>query len=219
MKTTFNRLSAPALLKTCALVAGIGMASMQAHAAGDGALYAKPPTANEAAVRLVNVGNSEVNATVGATNLAPVSPGSGGAFEKVQKGDYTAKVGSQSASVKLDGAQYYSLVSTTSGAPQLVKDGPSTNKQKAVIRLQNLSDKPVALKTNSGKDVIATVQPKSSGEFAANPAKAQLALYEGDKKVKDLPEVALERGSATVLFVTGSGGNLAPLWVKQPASE
>ena len=42
--------------------------------------------------------------------------------------------------------------------------------------------------------------------------------FEGDKKVGDLKPVALERGEAAVLYVTGSGSSLSPVWVKRPAS-
>ena len=48
--------------------------------------------------------------------------------------------------------------------------------------------------------------------------KVSFALYDGDKKVSDLKPVALERGEAAVLYVTGNGSNLSPVWVKRPVS-
>ena len=48
--------------------------------------------------------------------------------------------------------------------------------------------------------------------------KVSFALFEGDKKVSDLKPVALERGEAAVLYVTGSGSNVSPTWVKRPVS-
>ncbi|MNW05846.1 hypothetical protein D3C71_2021580 [compost metagenome] len=48
--------------------------------------------------------------------------------------------------------------------------------------------------------------------------KVSLALYDGDTKVSDLKPVALERGEAAVLYVTGTGSSLSPVWVKRPVS-
>ncbi|MNC70719.1 Alginate O-acetyl transferase AlgF [compost metagenome] len=66
--------------------------------------------------------------------------------------------------------------------------------------------------------MVKPVAAKARGEREINPVKVSLALYEGDKKVSDLKPVALERGEAAVLYVTGSGSNLSPVWVKRPVS-
>jgi alginate O-acetyltransferase complex protein AlgF len=85
--------------------------------------------------------------------------------------------------------------------------------------VQNLSDQALTLKTADGKtEVVKPVAAKARGEREINPVKVSLALYEGDKKVSDLKPVALERGEAAVLYVTGSGSNLSPVWVKRPVS-
>ena len=91
--------------------------------------------------------------------------------------------------------------------------------QKSLVRVQNLSDKSLTLKTADGKtDVVPNVAAKGRGEREINPVKVSLALYEGDKKVGDVKPVALERGEAAVLYVTGNGSNLSPVWVKRPVS-
>ncbi|MCO2341850.1 hypothetical protein FA363_21990, partial [Pseudomonas aeruginosa] len=46
--------------------------------------------------------------------------------------------------------------------------------------------------------------------------KVNLALFDGSKKVSDLKPVTLARGEVVCLYVTGSGGKLAPVWVKRP---
>ena len=85
--------------------------------------------------------------------------------------------------------------------------------------MQNLTDKALTLKTADGKtEVVKTVAAKGRGEREINPVKVSFALYDGDKKVSDLKPVALERGEAAVLYITGSGSNLAPTWVKRPVS-
>jgi alginate O-acetyltransferase complex protein AlgF len=121
--------------------------------------------------------------------------------------------------VKLAADHYYTLVNNASGQPQLIEEPPFKNKQKALVRVQNLSDKPLTLKTADGKtEVIPTVAAKGRGEREINPVKVSLALYEGDKKVGDVKPVAMERGEAAVLYVTGSGSSLSPVWVKRPVS-
>ena len=67
-------------------------------------------------------------------------------------------------------------------------------------------------------EVVKTVAAKGTGEREINPVKVSLALYDGDKKVTDVKPVALERGEAAVLYITGSGNSLSPVWVKRPAS-
>jgi len=106
-----------------------------------------------------------------------------------------------------------------SGQPQLIEEPPFKNKQKSLVRVQNLSDKALTLKTADGKtDVVKSVAAKGRGEREINPVKVSLALYDGDKKVGDVKPVALERGEAAVLYVTGSGSSLSPVWVKRPVS-
>ncbi|MGZ7455502.1 alginate O-acetyltransferase AlgF [Pseudomonas sp. Ma2-10] len=207
------------LAKTFALVAGMSVLSMQAFAGGDSALYGPTAPKGSSFVRVYNAGNAEVSATVGTTNLADVAPLSSTDFSFMPGGDYSAKVGSQSLAVKLAGDHYYTLVNNASGAPQLIEEPPFKNKQKSLVRVQNLSDKALALKTADGKtEVIPTVAAKGRGEREINPVKVSLALYDGDKKVGDVKPVALERGEAAVLYVTGTGSNLAPVWVKRPVS-
>jgi alginate O-acetyltransferase complex protein AlgF len=207
------------LAKTFALAATFSVLSMNAFAGGDSALYGPTAPKGSSFVRVYNAGNAEVSATVGTTNLAEVAPLSSTDFSFMPGGDYSAKVGSQTLPVKLAGDHYYTLVNNASGVPQLIEEPPFKNKQKSLVRVQNLSDKALTLKTADGKtEVVPTVAAKGRGEREINPVKVSLALYDGDKKVGDVKPVALERGEAAVLYVTGTGSSLAPVWVKRPVS-
>ncbi|MDI3354084.1 alginate O-acetyltransferase AlgF [Pseudomonas sp. UYIF39] len=207
------------LAKTFALAATFSVLSMNAFAGGDSALYGPTAPKGSSFVRVYNAGNAEVSAAVGTTNLAEVAPLSSTDFSFMPGGDYSAKVGSQTLPVKLAGDHYYTLVNNASGAPQLIEEPPFKNKQKSLVRVQNLSDKALTLKTADGKtEVVPTVAAKGRGEREINPVKVSLALYDGDKKVGDVKPVALERGEAAVLYVTGTGSSLAPVWVKRPVS-
>ncbi|GAB7527767.1 alginate O-acetyltransferase AlgF [Pseudomonas sp. 3A(2025)] len=221
-RSTSDRLrSRNRLLKSCALTLGLSMGlgavSLPAMAAGDAALYGPVAPKGSTFVRVYNASNSEISASVGNTSLNDVAPLGSTAFSFLPQGDYTAKLGSQSLPVKLAGDHYYTLVNHATGKPQLVEESPFKNKQKSLVRIQNLSDQALSLKTADGKtDVIKAVAAKGTGEREINPVKVSLALYSGDTKVSDIKPVALERGEAAVLYVTGSGSNLSPVWVKPP---
>ncbi|MFP3923246.1 alginate O-acetyltransferase AlgF [Pseudomonas sp. W5-36] len=205
------------LLKTCVLAASLGFVSLSAFAGGDAALYGPTAPKGSTFVRVYNASSSEISASVGNTSLNEIGPLASSDFGFMPQGDYTAKVGSQSLPVKLASDHYYTIVNNTSGAPQLVEEPPFKNKQKSLVRVQNLSDKALTLKTADGKtDVVKAVSAKGTGEREINPVKVSFALFDGDKKVADLKPVALERGEAAVLYVTGSGSSLAPVWVKRP---
>ena len=207
------------LLKTCVLAASLGFVSLSAFAGGDAALYGPTAPKGSTFVRVYNASNTEVSASVGNTSLNEIGPLASSDFSFMPQGDYSAKIGSNTLPVKLAGDHYYTIVNNTSGAPQLVEEPPFKNKQKALVRVQNLSDKALTLKTTDGKtNVVETVKAKGTGEREINPVKVSLALYEGDKKVSEVKPVALERGEASVLYVTGSGSALSPVWVKRPTS-
>lgn len=205
------------LLKTCVLAASLGFVSLSAFAGGDAALYGPTAPKGSTFVRVYNASSSEISASVGNTSLNEIGPLASSDFGFMPQGDYTAKVGSQSLPVKLASDHYYTIVNNTSGSPQLVEEPPFKNKQKSLVRVQNLSDKALTLKTADGKtDVVKGVSAKGTGEREINPVKVSFALFDGDKKVADLKPVALERGEAAVLYVTGSGSSLSPVWVKRP---
>ncbi|WP_277590458.1 alginate O-acetyltransferase AlgF [Pseudomonas chlororaphis] len=207
------------LAKAITLAAGMSVLPLPAFAGGDAALYGPTAPKGSSFVRIYNASNQEVSATVGSTSLSDVAPLASSDFSFMPGGDYTAKVGSQSVPVKLAADHYYTLVNNASGQPQLIEEPPFKNKQKSLVRVQNLSDKALTLKTADGKtDVVQSVAAKGRGEREINPVKVSFALYEGEKKVSDLKPVALERGEAAVLYVTGNGSSLSPVWVKRPVS-
>lgn len=201
----------------CALALGLG--ALHAHA-DEGGLYGPQAPKGSAFVRAYNAGNSELSVTVGNTALNDIAPQGSSDFKFLPAGNYSAQVGSSNLPVKLGADQYYTLASQPGEPPQLVEEHPFKNKQKALIRVQNLSDSKLTLKTADGKTaVVEAVAPDGTGEREINPVKVGLALFDGDRKVSDLKPVTLERGEVVCLYVTGNGGKLAPVWVKRPAES
>ncbi|MFJ4055898.1 MULTISPECIES: alginate O-acetyltransferase AlgF [Pseudomonas] len=207
------------IAKALTLAAGLSLASMQAFAGADAALYGPTAPKGSTFVRLYNAAPAPAAASVGNTQIKQVGAQASSDFSFLPGGDYTAQVAGKSVPVKLAADKYYTLVNNGSGNPQLIEEPPFKNKQKALVRVQNLSDQPLALKTADGKtEVVKPVAAKGRGEREINPVKVNLALFAGDKKVSDVKPVALERGEAAVLYVTGSGSSLSPVWVTRPVS-
>ena len=208
------------IAKALTLAAGLSLASMQAFAGADAALYGPSAPKGSTFVRLYNAASAPAAASVGNTQIKQVGAHASSDFSFLPGGDYTAQVGSKSVPVKLASDKYYTLVNSGTGNPQLIEEPPFKNKQKALVRVQNLSDQQLTLKTADGKtEVVKPVAANGRGEREINPVKVNLALYQGDKKVGDVKPVALERGEAAVLYVTGSGNALSPVWVTRPVAS
>ncbi len=199
----------------CALALGLGALHAEA---GEGGLYGPVAPKGSSFVRAYNAGNSELSVSVGNTALSDIAPLASSDFSFLPPGSYSAQVGSATLPVKLDADRYYTLVNQPGAAPKLVEEPPFANKQKALLRVQNLSDSKLTLKTADGKTpVVEAVAPNGRGEREINPVKVGLALYDGERKVSDLKPVSLARGEVVCLYVTGSAGKLSPVWVKRPA--
>ncbi|AHD16345.1 alginate O-acetyltransferase [Pseudomonas sp. FGI182] len=208
------------IAKALTLAAGLSLASMQAFAGADAALYGPSAPKGSTFVRLYNASGAPAAASVGNTQIKQVGAQASSDFSFLPGGDYTAQVGGKSVPVKLAADKYYTLVNSANGNPQLIEEPPFKNKQKALVRVQNLSDQQLTLKTADGKtEVVKPVAANGRGEREINPVKVNLALYQGDKKVGDVKPVALERGEAAVLYVTGSGNALSPVWVTRPVAS
>lgn len=185
--------------------------------ADEAALYEPSAPPGSAFVRAFNADTINIDVTVGSLNLNDIGTHGSSEFRFLPAGSYNASTGTKTLLVKLDRDQYYTLVQLPGGQLQLREEPPFAGKQKALLRLQNLSDSPLTLKTADGKtDVITQVAVKASGEREINPLKVRLALFAGANKVSDLAPLVLERGELVCLYVTGSGSNLVSTWVKSP---
>ncbi|MBJ9975797.1 alginate O-acetyltransferase AlgF [Pseudomonas sp. S75] len=210
----------PSIAKALTLAAGLSLASLQAFAGADAALYGPSAPKGSTFVRLYNASAAPAAASVGNTQIKQVGAGASSDFSFLPGGDYSAQVGGKSVPVKLAADHYYTLVNGAAGNPQLIEEPPFKNKQKALVRVQNLSDRSLTLKTADGKtEVVKAVAAKARGEREINPVKVNLALFDGNTKVSDVKPVALERGEAAVLYVTGDGSRLSPVWVTRPVAS
>jgi alginate O-acetyltransferase complex protein AlgF len=56
------------------------------------------------------------------------------------------------------------------------------------------------------------VAPNTTTQRPINPLKLNLAVFNGDKKIADVPSVTLERGKSFSLFVGGSESTPILVW-------
>ncbi|HSC85157.1 MAG TPA: alginate O-acetyltransferase AlgF [Pseudomonas sp.] len=204
---------------SCACALALAVGALHAHA-DEGGLYGPQAPKGSTFVRAYNAGSSELSVSVGNTALNDIAPLGSSDFKFLPAGSYSAQVGSSNLPVQLDADHYYTLVNQPGAAPKLVEEPPFKNKQKALVRVQNLSNTKLTLKTADGKTpVVADVAPNGRGEREINPVKVGLALFDGERKVSDLKPVVLERGEVVCLYITGSGGKLSPVWVKRPVES
>src|SRR5690606_27866569 len=131
----------------CALALGFGLLQAQAD---DGALYGPKAPKGSAFLRAYNASNAELDISVGEAQLRQVAPLGSSDFKSLPTGSYQAQVGSSQLPVELEADRYYTLVSLTGETPRLVEEPPFTSRQKALLRVQNLSDSTLSLKTADG---------------------------------------------------------------------
>nr|WP_305956009.1 alginate O-acetyltransferase AlgF [Pseudomonas sp. 2FG] len=204
------------LLTAAALLGSLALTPAQADEA---ALYGPVAPDGSTFIRGYNAGSAAFDLSLGSVRLSDIEPQACSDFEFLPAGSYTATAGGQSLPVQLKADQYYTLVQLPGGALSLVDEPVFKNRQKAMLRLQNLSDSPLTLKTADGKtEVIKPVSAKSRGEREINPVKVRLALFAGDRKISDLNPLVLERGELVSLYVTGTADRLSPVWVKRPVA-
>lgn len=205
------------VLGACALALSVGMLQAQAD---DGALYGPKAPKGSAFVRAYNASSAELDINVGEAQLKQVGPLGSSDFKFLPAGSYQAQVGNAQLPVQLQADRYYTLVSQTGAEPRLVEEPPFTSRQKALLRVQNLSGTTLSLKTSDGKtDVVADVKPDGRGDREINPVKVGLALFDGERKVADLKPVTLARGEVVCLYITDAQGKLSPVWVKRPSDS
>ena len=188
-----------------------------AASADEAALYGPTAPKGSAFVRSYNAGSEQLNLSLGSLSFKDIAAKGSSDFKFLPAGSYSVSGAGQSLPVKLAADQYYTLVRLPTGALSLVDEPAFKNKQKSLLRLQNLSDTPLTLKTADGKtEVIKAVAAKARDEREINPVKVRLALFAGEQKISDLQPLALERGEVVCLYVTGSAGKFSPVWVKRP---
>ena len=184
-----------------------------ASRADDKALYGPDAPPGSAFIRVFNAsGTSEVVPQVGNDALDEVDAWEASEFGFVPAGQHAVRVGGASRTVTLAADRYYTAVADGSSI-HLIENEQFSNRLKALIILYNLTDEELSLKTSDGSvKVIEPVAQDSFGQREVNPARVQLAVYNGVQKLASAPQVNLARGKAFSLFAVGNSDAPRLVW-------
>jgi len=177
-------------------------------------LYAREAPPGSAYVRVFNATPAGgVPVQIGDRSQPPLLPFSAGNYIFLPPGSYPVRVGSQSQSFKLEGDHYYTVSASPTGLTLFDLHGELT-KLKSMISLYNvMPDMTLGLKTADGATpVFESVAPNTTTQRPINPLKLNLAVFNGEKKLADVPPITLERGKSFSLFVGGSEATPILVW-------
>lgn len=186
----------------------VALLSVRVTRAGDGGLYGPAAPPGSAFIRVFNASDADdVDARVGNETIADVRAWNASEFIFLPAGTHALSAAGSQGSLTLAPGRYYTAV-TGSGPVRLLDNENTGNRLKALLILYNLTgDGALSLRTqDGGTTVISDVGRDASGKREVNPAKVQLAVFSGDKKLADAPPVTLARGQAFSLFVVGDAG-------------
>ncbi|MDX3909064.1 MAG: alginate O-acetyltransferase AlgF [Sphingobium sp.] len=197
---THGTLSAAAFGTALTLLAGAAVAQ-------DATLYAPPPPADAAAIRVMTAGGQAPAVLVGSTRFQP-KPGLPSGYRHVKQGQLPVTVGAQKVARPFAAGRYYSIVTGNFGREQFrIFSDPKPSLSKATVVFYNLSSMDqVSLKTADGK---ITLQPNvahgASASREVNPLRVGFAVYQGSRKLGEVPAVQLRRGATLGIFLTQAG--------------
>ena len=196
-------------LLLAALILGFSSA---AHAQ----LYAREAPAGSTFVHVFNgTPTTGVSVQIADRALPPLLPYTATAYIFMPPGERTVQAGGHKQAFTFEGNHYYTVVASATGLKLFEAHEPLT-RLKAMIGLFNLMPTAtLALKTADGATAVFDgVAPNTSTQRTINPLKVDFALFNGDKKVADVPAVPLERGQSFSLFVCGTEATPVLVWNK-----
>lgn len=190
-----------------------GLLTSPARAADEG-VYGPAAPPDAAFIRVFNgTAQGELEARIGDKVITDIGSFNASEFVFLSAGKHTLTVGGASQAVTLKQGRYYTAV-LEGREIRLLENERFTNRLKALVIVYNLVDgSTVALKTADGKAVVDNVGANSFGLREVNAVRANLALFEGDRKLADVKPMNLERGRAFSLFVAGSREQPVTAWV------
>lgn len=194
------------LLMICGVLCGISTSNAGLYPA------AAPP--GSAFIRVFNAttGNG-LAARVGDKTLGNLDAFDGSGFVFLPPGNYPLQAGSHARTVTLAGNHYYTAV-VLPAEIQIFEQDRFDSQLKASISLFNLSSSPVSLRTADGKLTLVPETPvKATGHREVNPARASLAVYQGETKLAEAKPLNFERGISYALFVAGDASAPVVTWL------
>lgn len=156
---------------------------------------------------------AKVSGQVGDKALPDTAALQASSYVFLAPGSTTLKLGGREQALNLQPARCYTAALEAT-AIQVFEQDCFNSQLKSLVSLYNLVDgRALSLKTaDGGTAVIDKVAGNAAGHREVNPLKASLAVYDGASKLGEAKPVALERGKAFSLFVTGDASAPTLVW-------
>ena len=183
--------------KLMVLLTALFVVPSYAYANADAGLYDPLPPEGSAFVRFVSLDEAEGskeaqvnNKTMDHVRFKDVS-----SYYVTPQGPMKTRIGSVQKVFNVEAGNFYTVVLSKNQDLQLFQDEENNNQAKSQIIFYNFSsDSNLSLKTSDGKvEIIPAVPTGQNGAKQINPVKVSMGIYNGDKLVKDLGAVPLER--------------------------
>lgn len=170
------------------------------------ALYAAAPPPGSTFIRVSNgTAVAGVPARIGTQPLPALPAYTASNYVFLSPGPTEVEIGGASQTFDFKADHYYTVAHTADGTKLFELKGFTSQLKSMVVLFNLLPDTTLALKTADGKTtVFADVGPYSAVQREINPLTVKLALFDGDRKLADVPEKSFERGQPSTLVITGS---------------
>lgn len=195
------------IITACAVVA-LGAFAVPALAQDQG-LYDPLPPEGSAFVRFVSESpkNGSKQARANGKGYDYLNFKQVSSYYVLPQGNVKAEIGAAAKDFNVEAGKFYTVVLDEGGVLDVKTDPQNENRAKSHIVFYNLTDKPnISLKTADGKvEIVSPLAAGAVGGKQINPVKVTLAVFDGDKKLKDLGSVSLERGSSYSAMAMNDG--------------
>ncbi len=189
------------------------LAPMQSQAQ----LYAKGAPPGSAFVRILNgTAAQSPSGFIGGTSQSALPAFTAGQFVFLPPGEYPIQVGNRKETFKLEADRFYSIAYLSDSMKSFQLEGFKSQLKAMVVMMNLFSDKTLSLKTADGKvTVLDSVAPFKAAQREINPLSVSLGLFDGDRKIAEVPPVTFERGKASSLIVGGTSAVPVLTWDEQ----
>lgn len=200
-------------LLTLMAVTLVALIPMQAAAQ----LYTKGAPPGSAFIRVLNgTAAQSPPGFIGETPQPALAAFTAGQFTFLPPGEYPVQIGSRKESFKLAADRFYSVAYLSNGLKSFELEGFKSQLKAMIVMMNLLPEQTLSLKTADGKvTVLDAVAPFKAGQREINPLSVSLAIFDGDRKIADVPATVFERGKASSLIVGGSAAVPILTWDEQ----
>lgn len=173
-----------------------------------------PEPVPQAWLRVYNASPPDsIDAAIADRRFDGIDPHGASGYATLVPGPHRLELGGQALELMLQPGRWYTAVRERDRI-RLLDTGHGPQRLHALVLVYNLVDGvPLSLRLADGRPVIDVVAPDQVGARELAAVRASFVLYDGERKLLDLPVVHLQRGRSFSLFVSGPAEMPAATWI------